>query len=303
MNPIIRNMTLLLFVWLLMAGVCFGKQVYLQDGSSIECQNYWQRGDKVFVKINRDTVAEFATSEVDLQQTRKAPGNKLPRRPHIKTAATVKPTSATVPVAVPAAMPAAKPTAVKSPTPAPSPAPTPVAAAQPNPAQATPTDSNAPLDKAEQERRAKEAAALMVEAAQKKDPELMKKALEAQKNAMPQQGASQLKSLGITYLIVLLLLCLLVIASMWMVFEKAGEAGWKSLVPLYNLYILIVISGKPGWWFFLMLVPLVGLICYFLAMLSLAERFGRGAVFGIGLFFLPMVFFPLLAFGGPPAKA
>ncbi len=302
MNLIIRNMALLLVTWLLLAGVCFGKQVYLQDGSYIECQNYWQRGDKVFVKINRDTVAEFATSEVDLQQTRKATANKQSQRKRSKTAGAVKPAYAATAVAVPAT-PTAVPAAKVTPPHPPAPVPAPVATAQPEPAPSTPTDTNAPLDKAEQERRAKEAAALMVEAMQKKDPELMKKALEAQKNAMPQQNTAQLKSLGITYLIVILLLCLLVIASIWMVFEKCGEAGWKSLVPIYNMYILMIISGKPGWWLILLFVPLIGLICYFLAMLALAERFGRGAIFGIGLFFLPMVFFPLIAFGGPPARA
>ena len=150
---------------------------------------------------------------------------------------------------------------------------------------------------------AKEAAALMVEAVQKKDPELMKKALEAQQSIAPQQDVSKLKNLGITYLIVFTLILLLMLVSTWMVYEKAGEAGWKSLIPIYNVYILMVIAGKPGWWVLLMLVPVVNLICYFLVMLALADRFGRGAVFGIGLFFLPMVFFPLLAFGGPPARA
>ena len=154
------------------------------------------------------------------------------------------------------------------------------------------------------ERKAREAAAMMVEAVQKKDPELMKKALEAQKNAMPPQQAAQAKSLGTTYLVLLLVITLLLIVSMWVVFERAGEAGWKSIIPIYNMYVLMVISGKPGWWFLLLFIPLIGAIIYLMAMLSLAARFGRGAVFGIGLFFLPMIFFPLLAFGsGTPAEA
>lgn len=298
MNQIIRNMSLLLFVWLLLTGVCFGKQVYLQDGSYIVCENYWQRGDKVFVKINRDTVAEFATSEVDLQQTRKATANRAPRPQRVKKEAVATPVAAGVQPTIPASAPATKPATKATPTPAPATSAAPVATTQPEPPPATSTDA-----KAEQEQRAKDAAALMVEAVQKKDPELMKKALAAQQSAMPQQQAAQMKSLGTTYMIVLLLFLLLMLASMWMVFEKCGEAGWKSLVPIYNLYILIVICGKPGWWFILLFIPLIGMICYFIAMLALSERFGRGAVFGIGLFFLPMVFFPLLAFGGPPAKA
>jgi len=32
----------------------------------------------------------------------------------------------------------------------------------------------------------------------------------------------------------------------WKIFEKAGEAGWKSLIPLYDYYIRIKISWNTG---------------------------------------------------------
>ena len=32
---------------------------------------------------------------------------------------------------------------------------------------------------------------------------------------------------------------------MWLIFEKAGEAGWKSIIPIYNLYIMLEIIGLP----------------------------------------------------------
>jgi hypothetical protein len=53
-----------------------------------------------------------------------------------------------------------------------------------------------------------------------------------------------------------------------------------------------------GWWMFLMFIPLVGVVIYLLAMLSLAGKFRRSELFGVGIFLLPMIFFPLLAFGG-----
>jgi len=91
-------------------------------------------------------------------------------------------------------------------------------------------------------------------------------------------------------------LTILVIAGNWKVFEKAGVAGWKCLIPIYNLYLLLVIAGKPWWWLILMFIPIVSVVIYLLAMLSLAERFGKGPLFGVGLFFLPIIFFPLLGF-------
>jgi hypothetical protein len=39
-------------------------------------------------------------------------------------------------------------------------------------------------------------------------------------------------------------------------------------------------------------------VVHLLVMLALAGKFGKGALFGIGLFLLPMFFYPLLAFGG-----
>jgi len=56
MNAFLRNLALVLCVWLAMAGICFGKQVYLRDGSIVDCQSFWQQGNQVFVKINRDVI-------------------------------------------------------------------------------------------------------------------------------------------------------------------------------------------------------------------------------------------------------
>ena len=57
------------------------------------------------------------------------------------------------------------------------------------------------------------------------------------------------------------------------------------------------IAGKPGWWTILMFIPLVGIIVFIIACISLAERFGKGAGFGVGLGLLGIVFFPILGFG------
>lgn len=58
------------------------------------------------------------------------------------------------------------------------------------------------------------------------------------------------------------------------------------------------VSGCPGWWVVLLFIPIVNIVFLLLAMLSLAVKFGRGALFGIGLWLLPMFFFPIIAFGG-----
>lgn len=33
----------------------------------------------------------------------------------------------------------------------------------------------------------------------------------------------------------------------WRIFEKAGERGWKSLIPVYNNYIRYRLAWRPLW--------------------------------------------------------
>ena len=36
------------------------------------------------------------------------------------------------------------------------------------------------------------------------------------------------------------------IASYWIIFTKAGESGWKCLIPIYNLIIMLRIARKQS---------------------------------------------------------
>jgi hypothetical protein len=90
---------------------------------------------------------------------------------------------------------------------------------------------------------------------------------------------------------------ILIIASLWKVFTKAGEPGWASIVPIYNIIVLLKIAGKPAWWIVLFLIPLVSVVVAFITYISLAKAFGKGAGFGIGLILLGPIFLPILAFG------
>ena len=113
-----------------------------------------------------------------------------------------------------------------------------------------------------------------------------------------ESGGSALgAAIGFGFMLVMLAFALLMVASAWKVFTKAGEPGWACLVPIYNMIVLLKIAGKPAWWFILMLIPLVNLIVAIMVSISLAERFGKGTGFGLGLAFLSPIFYPILAFG------
>lgn len=104
-------------------------------------------------------------------------------------------------------------------------------------------------------------------------------------------------AMGGTTMIILLGCVLVVIAGVWATFTKAGKPGWAAIVPIYNLIVMLQIAGKPLWWIILFLIPLVNLIVAILVAIAIAEKFGKGAGFGIGLAFLGFIFYPILGFG------
>lgn len=87
------------------------------------------------------------------------------------------------------------------------------------------------------------------------------------------------------------------IASMWKVFVKAGQPGWAAIVPIYNIYIMLQIAGRPGWWLLLMFVPLVNFVVQIIVALDIARNFGKTTGFGVGLILLSPIFYPILGFG------
>jgi hypothetical protein len=102
---------------------------------------------------------------------------------------------------------------------------------------------------------------------------------------------------GVVILLIELAIAILVIAGFWKVFEKAGQPGWAAIVPIYNLYILCKVAGRPGWWIILMLIPFVNLIILAIVSVDVAKSFGKDIGFGIGLWLLGMIFYPILGFG------
>lgn len=87
------------------------------------------------------------------------------------------------------------------------------------------------------------------------------------------------------------------LVSMWKIFEKAGYAGWKALIPIYNMYCLFEMTWGNGWLFLLCLVPLVNIVVLVVTYVKLAQAFGQSGLFAVGLLLLSVVFMPILAFG------
>lgn len=86
------------------------------------------------------------------------------------------------------------------------------------------------------------------------------------------------------------------IVVMWKIFVKAGKPGWGCIVPIYNIILQLEIAGRPIWWIFLMFIPLVNTVIAIIIIFDIAKAFGKGTGFGLGMLFLPFIFFPILAF-------
>lgn len=287
------------------------KEVYLKDGGIIKCQKVWKANGKVMVLVNRDILLDLSKSDVDLKKTfARKPATGAKKAAHVKKAASGAVTEMTQEVAQPpakavvapapgqkAANPAAKtaPAAAKQPSPegvkpvlpeTKHPAPVVVKPAPPTPAPAqhaapAPAQQATPAPTAPSE--AQPVRENLPVAQQPVLPEKLPSA------GMPAMGAAN----GI----VMLLLAIVMIVAFCKVFEKAGEAWWKALIPIYSWFVMVIIAGKPWWWGLLILVPIVNVVIYFMINIALAKRFGQGVAFGLGLSLVGFVFFPLLAFG------
>lgn len=124
------------------------------------------------------------------------------------------------------------------------------------------------------------------------------------------------------FFIIFLVIGLLRLIGEWKMLTKAGESGWKSLIPFYNQWTLCKISGlSPYWVLELIIVSFVigvidGLIgneaisgvlslvtsantIYFgvILAISLAKSFGKDTGFGVATFFFSFVTYPMMGMG------
>ena len=125
--------------------------------------------------------------------------------------------------------------------------------------------------------------------------------------------------LGIVMVFALIIAILLIIAR-WKIFTKAGEEGWKAIIPVYSDMVLCKISGVWEWYplvvfgaslvsgmlsgiseslggIITLLASIASIYYTVILCISVAQSFGKDTGFGIGLLFLNVIFYPILAFG------
>jgi hypothetical protein len=117
-----------------------------------------------------------------------------------------------------------------------------------------------------------------------------------EENAMNNAMAHNIMAMLGVILIPLLLISLLMIISQWVIYTKAGKPGWAILVPIYNFIVMLQIVGRPWYHMFFLLIPIYNIIFAIQVIHGLSKSFGKDAGFTVGLIFLGIIFYPMLAF-------
>ena len=133
---------------------------------------------------------------------------------------------------------------------------------------------------------------------------------------------SSMMVLGGMYLIFAFVWWILQIIANWNIFTKAGEAGWKSLIPIYGDYVSYKIAWQTSyfWLSFILgivasyvssanlnesifltviatLLRIVIAVINIIYCVKLSKAFGHGIGFAIGLILLQPIFLLILGFG------
>ncbi|MGC6177472.1 DUF5684 domain-containing protein [Lacrimispora sp. 38-1] len=122
---------------------------------------------------------------------------------------------------------------------------------------------------------------------------------------------------GMIIILLGLAIGILLLAAEWKIFSKAGRPGWAALIPIYNIYVRSnVVFGNLGYFIAFLVIAVInfigrtsevgglnslGALCTFILhivyCINISKAFGKSGGFTVGLILLPVIFFPILAFG------
>lgn len=94
------------------------------------------------------------------------------------------------------------------------------------------------------------------------------------------------------------IICIILIASLWKVFTKAGKPGWAALIPVYDLYVLFDVAWGNGLLFLLTFIPALNVIVTALTYVKLAKVYGNDSpiMIVLAILFTP-IFLLITGFG------
>ena len=102
---------------------------------------------------------------------------------------------------------------------------------------------------------------------------------------------------ALLFVLIYIGIIVLMITSVWKVFTKANQPGWAAIVPIYNIIIMLEVAKKPTWWVAMYFIPIANFIFMIMTLNGISKNFGKDEGFTVGMVFLGIVFWPILAFG------
>ncbi len=122
------------------------------------------------------------------------------------------------------------------------------------------------------------------------------------------------------YTVISVIWYVLLAAGLWKTFTKAGVAGWKAIIPVYNFYLLFKIAWQPRMFWLWLCLSVLGVVLAVYAMnammvyialalnivssvmlavlwYNVSLAYGHGLGYFLGLYFLNPIFIMILGFG------
>ena len=121
--------------------------------------------------------------------------------------------------------------------------------------------------------------------------------------------------LGTIYIFFILMIAIVVVYCiiLWKLFKKCGYNGWEAIIPFYNSWILIKISGLNWWYYFLLIAnsicsilelnsltsiaSLVSLVASFFVYYNICKKFHKDLFYAVLTTIFPIIMLPILGFG------
>ncbi|MBH1980596.1 hypothetical protein I8H83_02230 [Candidatus Saccharibacteria bacterium] len=117
--------------------------------------------------------------------------------------------------------------------------------------------------------------------------------------SMSSGEAAALGGIFLVFGLIAIVALVVAIVAMWKLFTKAGEPGWKALVPVYNSWVFLRLGDQAGWWALVALIPflnIVAIVFMAIAAYNISLKLGKEGWYVVLYVLVPIIWILILAF-------
>jgi len=107
---------------------------------------------------------------------------------------------------------------------------------------------------------------------------------------MAESSSHSSQVLGIYAWIVAIAIWFYIAFMQYKIAHRTGpsDLAWWAFIPILNTFLLMRMAGKPWHWFFILLIPFVNIVAFFMLWIATAKNAGVSGVWGF-LALVPMI--------------